>query len=191
MTVQKQRCRWRWRTCVSISPGNSTPGKASINGGGMSVREKRVLGSRKQINPQRLRRIWGCLQGAPKGAYLLYVTFGATRKTGQKTSKIVDLFVSGALNCMPADVVENQSNECQRLEKLLNSLLDGCGHSFSESRSHEMVSIVCSISLDLRLAIFFGRAVRGLLFTFLACFRHLLALPGLGRHALLRGIACS
>jgi len=36
-------------------------------------------------------------QGAPMGAYCLYVTFGATPKTDQKTSKIVDLFVSEAL----------------------------------------------------------------------------------------------
>jgi hypothetical protein len=44
-----------------------------------------------------LRRILVRLQGAPMGAYCLYVTFGATPKTGQKTSKIVDLFVSEAL----------------------------------------------------------------------------------------------
>jgi hypothetical protein len=31
------------------------------------------------------------------GAYCLYVTFGATLKAGQKTSKTVDLFVSEAL----------------------------------------------------------------------------------------------
>jgi hypothetical protein len=31
------------------------------------------------------------------GAYFLYVTFGATLKAGQKTSKTVDLFVSEAL----------------------------------------------------------------------------------------------
>jgi hypothetical protein len=37
------------------------------------------------------------LQGAPMGAYCLYVTFGATLKAGQKTSKTVDLFVSEAL----------------------------------------------------------------------------------------------
>ncbi|MBC2712730.1 MAG: hypothetical protein HGJ94_17600 [Desulfosarcina sp.] len=63
------------------------------------------LGSRKQINPQRLRLDFGLpvlfkiRQGAPKGAYLLYVTFGATLKTGQKTSKTVDLFISEALTC--------------------------------------------------------------------------------------------
>jgi hypothetical protein len=33
------------------------------------------------------------------GAYFLYVTFGATLKAGQKTSKTVDLFVSEALIC--------------------------------------------------------------------------------------------
>jgi hypothetical protein len=44
-----------------------------------------------------LRRILVRLQGAPQGAYCLYVTFGATPKTGQKTSKIVDLFISEAL----------------------------------------------------------------------------------------------
>jgi len=44
-----------------------------------------------------LRRILVRLQGAPKGAYCLYVTFGATPKTGQKTSKHVDLFISEAL----------------------------------------------------------------------------------------------
>jgi hypothetical protein len=56
------------------------------------------LGSRKEINPLGLRRIWVRLQGAPKGAYLSSVTIGATRKTGPKTSKIVDLFLSTALN---------------------------------------------------------------------------------------------
>jgi len=44
-----------------------------------------------------LRRILVRLQGAPMGAYFLYVTFGATLKAGQKTSKTVDLFVSEAL----------------------------------------------------------------------------------------------
>ena len=38
-----------------------------------------------------------CLQGAPMGAYRLYVSFGATLKAGQKTSKAVDLFFSEAL----------------------------------------------------------------------------------------------
>jgi hypothetical protein len=39
------------------------------------------------------------LQGAPMGAYYLYVTFGATLKAGQKTSPPwrIDLFVSEAL----------------------------------------------------------------------------------------------
>ena len=55
------------------------------------------LGSRKQINTHRLRRIFVRLQGAPRGAYYLYVTFGATLKAGKKTSKIADLFVSEAL----------------------------------------------------------------------------------------------
>jgi hypothetical protein len=41
-----------------------------------------------------LRRIFVRFQGAPRGAYYLYVTFGATLKAGKKTSKIVDLFVS-------------------------------------------------------------------------------------------------
>jgi hypothetical protein len=44
-----------------------------------------------------LRRIFVRLQGAPRGAYYLYVTFGATLKAGKKTSKIADLFVSEAL----------------------------------------------------------------------------------------------
>ncbi len=64
----------------------------------MSRKKLRMaLGSRKQINSQRLRRILVRLQGAPMGAYCLYVTFGATPKTGQKTSKMVDLFISEAL----------------------------------------------------------------------------------------------
>ena len=37
------------------------------------------------------------LQGAPRGAYYLYVNFGATLKAGKKTNKIVDFFVSEAL----------------------------------------------------------------------------------------------
>jgi hypothetical protein len=45
-----------------------------------------------------LRWIFVRLQGAPKGAYYLYVTFGATLKAGKKTSTIADLFVSEALN---------------------------------------------------------------------------------------------
>jgi len=44
-----------------------------------------------------LRRIFVRPQGAPRGAYYLYVTFGATRKADKKTSKIADLFVSEAL----------------------------------------------------------------------------------------------
>jgi hypothetical protein len=44
-----------------------------------------------------LRRIFVRLQGAPRGAYYLYVTFGATLKAGKKTSKMADLFVSEAL----------------------------------------------------------------------------------------------
>jgi hypothetical protein len=34
------------------------------------------------------------------GAYCLYVTFGATPKAGQKTSKTVDLFNSEALEAL-------------------------------------------------------------------------------------------
>jgi hypothetical protein len=45
-----------------------------------------------------LRWILVHLQGAPMGAYCLYVTFGATPKTGQKANKIVDLFNSEALS---------------------------------------------------------------------------------------------
>jgi hypothetical protein len=45
-----------------------------------------------------LRRIFVRLQGAPKGSYYLYVTFGATLKADKKTSKITDLFVSETLN---------------------------------------------------------------------------------------------
>jgi len=44
-----------------------------------------------------LRRIFVRLQGAPRGTYYRYVTFGATLKAGKKTSKIADLFVSEAL----------------------------------------------------------------------------------------------
>ena len=61
-----------------------------------------VLGSRKQINTQRLRRVLVRLQGAPKGAYCIYVTFGTTPRTDQKTSKIVDLFISEALKPLHA-----------------------------------------------------------------------------------------
>jgi len=44
-----------------------------------------------------LRWIFVRLQGAPKGEYYLYVTFGATLKAGKKTNEIADLFVSEAL----------------------------------------------------------------------------------------------
>jgi len=69
-----------------------------------------------------LRRILVRLQGAPNGAYCLYVTFGATPKAGQKTSKIVDLFISEALRarakitshfkrrCIPAGGVAKARN---------------------------------------------------------------------------------
>ena len=56
-----------------------------------------MLGSRRQINTQGLHRILIRLRGTPMGAYCLYVTFGVTSKTGQKTSKTVHLFVSEAL----------------------------------------------------------------------------------------------
>ena len=62
-----------------------------------------IIGSRKQINTQRLRRILVRLQDAPRGAYCLYVTFGATPKAGHKTSPPwrMDLFDSEALNAVP------------------------------------------------------------------------------------------
>jgi len=44
-----------------------------------------------------MRRIFGRLQGVPRGTYYPYVTFGATLKAGKKTSKIADLFISEAL----------------------------------------------------------------------------------------------
>jgi hypothetical protein len=55
------------------------------------------LGSWKKINPQILRKILVRIQGASNVAYFRYSTFGATRNTGQKTSKIVDLFFSMTL----------------------------------------------------------------------------------------------
>jgi hypothetical protein len=48
-----------------------------------------------------LRRIFVRLQGAPRGAYYQYVTFGATLKADKKTSKIMDLFVSETLSTLP------------------------------------------------------------------------------------------
>ena len=59
--------------------------------------EEKALRSRKQINKQGLRRILVRFQGAPKGAYCRYVTFGATPKAGQKSSKTVNLFVCEAV----------------------------------------------------------------------------------------------
>lgn len=41
-----------------------------------------ILGSRQEINRQRLRRILVPLIGAPKGAYQVCMTFGTTPKTG-------------------------------------------------------------------------------------------------------------
>jgi len=63
-----------------------------------------MLGSRKKINTQGLHRILVRLQGTPMGAYFLYVTFGVTPKTGQKTSKTVHLFVSEALSYNAANI---------------------------------------------------------------------------------------
>jgi hypothetical protein len=59
-----------------------------------------TIGSRKQLNPQGLRRILVRLQGAPKGAYGIDVAFGATPKTGRKTSPLwrIDLFSPGLTN---------------------------------------------------------------------------------------------
>ena len=44
-----------------------------------------------------MRRIFIRLQGAPRGAYYIYLTFGATLKADKKTGKIVDIFVPEAL----------------------------------------------------------------------------------------------
>ncbi len=50
-----------------------------------------------------LRGILVRIQGASKVAYFTYSAFGATRNTGQKTSKIVDLFFSMILKPGPRD----------------------------------------------------------------------------------------
>jgi len=42
--------------------------------------------------------MWAGLQGAPNESVLEYVPFGATPKTGAKTSKTGDLFLSAGLN---------------------------------------------------------------------------------------------
>ncbi|MFH1148535.1 MAG: RDD family protein [Pseudomonadota bacterium] len=49
-------------------------------------------------NCSRWRRILVRIQGASKGAYLPYVTFGATRKTDQKTRKVGQLLLAASLN---------------------------------------------------------------------------------------------
>ncbi|MFH1148159.1 MAG: hypothetical protein V1736_10695 [Pseudomonadota bacterium] len=50
-------------------------------------------------NCSRWRRILVRIQGASKGAYLSYVTFGATRKTDQKRSKLGQLLLAASLRC--------------------------------------------------------------------------------------------
>ena len=66
---------------------------------GKHVTDSDALVRVAEINTQRLRRILVRLQGAPRGAYCLYVTFAATLKAGQKTSPPwrMDLFKSGDL----------------------------------------------------------------------------------------------
>ncbi len=53
---------------------------------------RRKLRIEDEINSPRLRRILARLQGARKDAYSLYSSFCATRKTGQRTSKMGKLF---------------------------------------------------------------------------------------------------
>jgi len=81
-------------TLTRVAPAKENGRRSSRRYGFIALSNQ---GSRKQINTQRLRRILVRLQDVPRGAYCLYVTFGATPKTGQKTSKTGYLFNSEAL----------------------------------------------------------------------------------------------
>ncbi|MFH1147064.1 MAG: peptidoglycan DD-metalloendopeptidase family protein [Pseudomonadota bacterium] len=56
-----------------------------------------LLRDSAENNCSRWRRILVRIQGASKGAYLSYVTFGATRETDQKTSKVGQLLLAASL----------------------------------------------------------------------------------------------
>jgi hypothetical protein len=81
-----------------------------------------LLGQRKKINPLNLRRMCVGFQGAPNESVLEYVPFGATPKTGAKTSKAGELFFSAGLK--PLDTLFLGFFENQKVTQLLKSSSD-------------------------------------------------------------------
>ena len=92
------------------------------------------------------------LQGASKGAYSLYVTFDATPKTVQKTSKIVEFISSGALSgSRRKNSGRRRANAAPR--GICHTYIeDGLLRVTAENPVHQDVHLTALISLTVRAA---------------------------------------